>query len=423
MISSGEEGLFYTKFTSLVNSSDNALGAMHATSHVVGDFAKARVGDIAQHVSTPVVARDMLSITKAHGRDKLQYWGFSYGSVLGATFAAMFPDNVGRLIIDGVVDSPDYYKTLWSRNLMDTDTELFRLYQACVEAGPFVCPIHESSAEKIHDRIQTLLTQLRSYPVSFYNATTGVYGEVNYSLVKSVIFATLYNPYSLGKGLTAALVDLEQGNPESIWQLSRAKEADGLLTGSCACPATPGKPWSRMIGRENTWAIACGDGDDVTDDVDTLRKYYDDLAEDSIFAENWLIRVGCSGWKVRAKERFTGSFVTNTSYPLLIIGNTADPVTPLTNAKKMSRGFKNSVVLTQESTGHCSVSATSLCTAKVIRAYFQHGTLPQEGTVCDVQSSIFDNKFSLAADALSVNDWELLQASRGLQQSYFVPII
>ncbi|THH28198.1 hypothetical protein EUX98_g5998 [Antrodiella citrinella] len=422
MISPGEEGLFYNKLSLLVNSSDTALGALYASSHVVGAFAKARVGDVAQHVGTPVVARDMLSITKAHGRDKLQYWGFSYGSVLGATFAAMFPENVGRLIIDGVVDSPDYYKALWSRNLMDTDAELFQLYQACVDAGPLVCAIHESSTEKIHSRVQGLLTKIRSYPASFYNATTGVYGEVDYSLVKSVILSVLYKPHDLGKGLVSAIADLEQGNPEPIWQLSGGKEAGKLLTGSCACPATPEKPWNK-IGRENFYAIACGDGDVVTDSVDALRKYYDDLAEDSIFAENWYIRVGCAGWKVRAKERFTASFETNTSYPILLIGNTADPVTPLANAKKMSKGFKNSVVLTQESAGHCSISATSLCTAKAIRAYFRNGTLPQEGAVCDVQSSIFDDKLSLAGNALSVQDWELLQASRGLQQSYFVPII
>jgi pimeloyl-ACP methyl ester carboxylesterase len=76
---------------------------------VYGTLALNRAGFEAQYVSTALTARDMLSITRAHGRDKLQYWGFSYGSVLGITYAAMFPDNIQRLVVDGVVDTDNYY--------------------------------------------------------------------------------------------------------------------------------------------------------------------------------------------------------------------------------------------------------------------------------------------------------------------------
>ncbi|PPR02712.1 hypothetical protein CVT24_002114 [Panaeolus cyanescens] len=53
----------------------------------------------------------MLSIFRAHGREKLQYRGLSYGTILGSTLAAMFPDKVERLIIDRVYDAYDYYDT------------------------------------------------------------------------------------------------------------------------------------------------------------------------------------------------------------------------------------------------------------------------------------------------------------------------
>ena len=61
-----------------LNQTAGTLGAFLSNAKVIGDIAASRSRKYAEHVSTPVVARDMLSIVKAHGLDKLQYWGFSY---------------------------------------------------------------------------------------------------------------------------------------------------------------------------------------------------------------------------------------------------------------------------------------------------------------------------------------------------------
>lgn len=60
-----------------MNASPSAIGRAYAFSNNMGDLALKRTKEVAQHVSTPVVARDMLRIVKAFGQDKLQYWGFS----------------------------------------------------------------------------------------------------------------------------------------------------------------------------------------------------------------------------------------------------------------------------------------------------------------------------------------------------------
>lgn len=86
-------------------------------------------GDLLMHVGTASVARDMLAIVDkideynkknskrgagakmgAATKDlpRLQYLGVSYGTVLGNYFASMFPERIGRLVLDGVFDIDDY---------------------------------------------------------------------------------------------------------------------------------------------------------------------------------------------------------------------------------------------------------------------------------------------------------------------------
>lgn len=73
----------------LINASSDALSKRIARAHVINNLIKQKSGDVARHANSAVVARDMLSIVQAHGFSQLQYWGQSYGAVLGLTFVSL----------------------------------------------------------------------------------------------------------------------------------------------------------------------------------------------------------------------------------------------------------------------------------------------------------------------------------------------
>ncbi|KAF8960263.1 TAP-like protein-domain-containing protein, partial [Flammula alnicola] len=356
----------------VVNRSAEGIARGWARAHVLGQLAAETDDGYLRHINTDQTARDMLKIVEAHGRSKIQYWGFSYGSVLGATFAAMFPDKIERMVIDGVEDSENYYATLWSNNLLDTDKVMDSFYIGCAEAGPDSCAFWAPTANDIRQKLTTLYDSLRSRPLPV--RTKSGYGLLDYSMLRTAIFESLYWPYASFPIIAQGLADLAAGQGQLLFDRMNPPQF------KCSCDSSE-RAFATIP--DATPAILCNDGDDIPGDLESTQKYFDMMTKASNWGDIWSnIRIGCVGWPKFPKDHFQGPFEANTSHPILLIGNTADPVTPLWAAKKMSRGFTGSVVLTQDSAGHCSISAPSVCTQKYVREYFIDGTLPQPGTIC-----------------------------------------
>ncbi|KAF8646016.1 hypothetical protein AX16_007441 [Volvariella volvacea WC 439] len=405
---SAERVIWAEDIQTSLDATDDGVTRAWARARIGGELAYKRSWDIIPHIHTDNTARDMLEIVKAHGQDKLQYWGFSYGSVLGATFAAMFPDNVGRVIIDGVVDLENYYAALWSNNLMDADKVQQSFFDGCYEAGPIDCPFWAHSSEAIASNLTALYDKLRVDPIPVI--TSRSYGLVDYSLLRVIVFRSLYSPYAFFKRLASALADLANGDGRTVYELLE------VPTYQCPCNSAS-DPWTTVLN-EGIFYVACTDGDPVPSDLESTKKYYEESLKEYEWATLWAnIRIGCVGWPKFERTNFQGPFVGNTSHPLLLIGNTADPVTPLWAARKVAKGFKGSVVLTQDSGGHCSISTPSLCTAKYIRNYMLNGTLPDSGTICPVDVSPWETKpknlYSLTAE-----DQELMGVLHELSYSH-----
>ncbi|PBK84160.1 hypothetical protein ARMGADRAFT_943880 [Armillaria gallica] len=360
-------------FTWAVNTTSDQIPHLWASAQVIAELAKERDNGILNYISTDNVARDMLQITEAPGQEKLQYWGFSYGTVLGATFASMFPDKIERMILDGVLDMDGYYNGDWRNEVLDTEKDMQSFFDGCVAAGPDACAFYASTSEEIADKLDVIYQSLLTEPVPVIFPP--FYGVVDYAVLQTAIKNALYAPYTSFSILAEGLASLAVGNGSIIYAMQATVDDSSSVYDNS---------WEAEI------AIACSDALNNTDSVADLFAYWDSIQGVSPFAF-WLMtqRIGCSGWKFHREGRFTGPVGGNTSYPILLIGNTADPVTPLSMAHKTSTAFSGSVVLTQNSSGHTSSVASSACTSAHVQAYFQNGTLPDDGVVCDVETELF----------------------------------
>ncbi|RPB25150.1 hypothetical protein L211DRAFT_867569, partial [Terfezia boudieri ATCC MYA-4762] len=124
--------------------SEEGLGEAFVWGRIMGQVCTSgNRAEEGKFLGTASVARDMLAITdatwdlsKSGIRKGLQFWGFSYGSVLGITFATLFPDKVERMIIDGVVDVFDFFALDMLKNLQNTEEVMDSFYIFCSQAGP-----------------------------------------------------------------------------------------------------------------------------------------------------------------------------------------------------------------------------------------------------------------------------------------------
>lgn len=389
----------------------NAQGMLCSSSNVSG-FSN---GDnIRDFMSTPSVARDMIAIAEAEdelqkeivkktnfigkGRTQvsmsnksektlLQYWGFSYGTILGNTFVSLFPDRVGRVILDGVADAPDYMATGWTTNLQDTEKVVASFYSDCFLGGDR-CPLYRSTdiePADIEERYHSIIGRLKEFPIPVVdNGDARLITDYD---VRYAMFRALYKPLVKFPELATALNGILTGNYTPIMSIIGDPVAvnNGNRNSTIPFPAD-----EYNFEEQVEAAIACGDGRDVRNTtLDEFKSYIDLLVSQSpTVGPFWsAIAMACFGWQFRPKWRFEGPFVTAeqnaTNHPILLIGNTGDPVTPLRNAFAASAKHEGSVVLTQNSNGHCSLLPTANeCTARYVRAYFNDGTMPEQGAVC-----------------------------------------
>jgi hypothetical protein len=125
----------------------------------------------------------------------------------------------------------------------------------------------------------------------------------------------------------------------------------------------------------------------LNESLPNLEKRFEDLANISHFADVWMgLMLGCDSYNITPIDppmRWDDHPAhkqkpIKTSFPLMFLSNTADPVTPLYAGVKMARRFVDAGLVEQKSEGHCSLAAVSRCTLKRVREYFEEGKVPEQ---------------------------------------------
>lgn len=305
--------------------------------------------------------------------------------------SAMFPERISRAVLDGVADSHDYMRGGWLTNLQDTDLLLARFGEYCHKFGPSHCPMyHEDGPAVIVENFANILSEFYSNPIGIPGNSTAGPDYVSYSDLKRMIWLWAYNPVANFHKLAVVLSDLAAGNGTSLLatKLKGRKAVEFGIPEACKKdgPYSPSCFPAGLAALDATPGIMCTDARDQTNMTkEEFYSYVEELMGQSrLIGDTWgAIRLPCTAWHVRPKWRYESNFVNTTAHPIIFIGNTVDSVTPLRNAFNMAKGFEGSVVLHQDSEGHCSPSAPSFCTTRTLRRYFQTGELPEMGTVCE----------------------------------------
>ncbi|KAF3914641.1 hypothetical protein AA313_de0203055 [Arthrobotrys entomopaga] len=342
------------------------------------------------YMNTAVIATDMLSIAKALARSRCQndtktlvhYYGVSYGSVLGQTFATMYPDHVGKFVLDGVVDMDGWQARTEYDIVRHLDEGVFQFFRQCSDAGPQRCAFATgTSYQDVIDRFNNMTSRFNA---TKYEVEKSVYAPAVLSAVaqlKSTILNAMYSSILEWEGLSVLLSALDEATtaPFEEWNVTAITEIFALpLQSPSSRPLAPlqERPYS-------FYQTGCGDAFSVynTTVSPAQQEVY---VSSSVVAGTTRMgdRIICSRYQIRPKWEWHDRIGGTPKTPILFIGNTLDPVTPWEDAVKASVKFTGSQTVIVDLIAHSAFASENTCAYSKMRAYFQSGKMPGSDYHC-----------------------------------------
>lgn len=327
-----------------------------------GEECLESTGPLLEHVDTVSAARDMDLLRAVLGDEQLHYVGFSYGTFLGATYAELYPEKVGRLVLDGALDPSISGDELVAGQAVGFEDALTAYVEDC-QAGEN-CPL-SGSVDEGKQQIADIVARAERKP---FDAGDG--HVVNGALAFNGIVVTLYDDASWPY-LTQALAEVIETNTAATlldlanFYLDRTVDGEYLSNSMIAFTA-----------------INCLDYPAEPRTFEEMEAFADELqAIAPTFGRDFAMAVGCEAWPFPSEAERAEIHATGAA-PIVVVGTTGDPATPYEWSVELAEQLESGVLVTWQGEGHTAYGRSNACVEDAVDAYLVEGTVPEDGLEC-----------------------------------------
>jgi pimeloyl-ACP methyl ester carboxylesterase len=351
-----------------------------------------RNGDLLAHVSTPESAKDLELLRRSVGAPSLNYRGVSYGTLLGATYANLFPKKVRAMVLDGNVDPVAWTNGGKERTFLSTSLRLGSdkasaktlnaFLTLCGRASTEECAFSAGSASATRAKWATLLHRLRQQPVTIDGQTITYAALV--SAMGGVLYTSQAEPGFPGWTAFATVLQTLWTSSDTSAPVSASEAAAFSILNAGPGSSSPAAGTEQTYpGLEQQLAVACSDSPNPRHPMVFRALDAISYARAGVIGPSWSWGdEPCASWPARAASRYSGPWNQRTANPVLVIGNTFDPATPYQGAVAMADDLARARLLTVDGYGHTVLLNPSACARSYESSYFVEGTLPPPGTIC-----------------------------------------
>jgi pimeloyl-ACP methyl ester carboxylesterase len=317
--------------------------------------------DLLPYLSTEAVVDDMERIRQALGDDKLNYLGFSYGTLIGAMYAEHYPENIRALVLDAAVDPALDLAGLRSGQAEAFEAALDGFLEDCADRSDCLFNHGSGTARAFDD----LMAEIEEDPLPA--PRTNDDRLVGPGLAWSAVLGSMYLQNGR-EALEGALALAEQGDGSFLLLLSdpyRGRQADGT--------------YSNVIDAYTS--NICLDYE-APGDIADFEAFSDELRPiaprfSGFIAYNDL---ACAFWPTPA-TREPAAVTATGAPPIVVVGSTGDPATPYEWSVDLAGSLESGVLVTREGEGHTAIGASN-CVRRAIVDYLVELEVPQDALTC-----------------------------------------